>query len=140
MYNRTARDSLRGMLIGLLIALMVLAYGGSRCQQPVTSRPIWGDYTAQCVWDRGHVESLRVCDLQSDKEANLGWGSRIVVERMARRAITQELDRVRGAHTRAAIDIRVYGNIFPCCVAIRFTEFDNPSVPNLKQRFVTLRR
>jgi hypothetical protein len=126
--------SLRVLLIALALSSLFGIYLFVGCPGSV-----FGTFTIRCDWRDRHVHSLEVCEYMSRKKVQLDPLSSLAVRLMAGRKAAEVLNRLGSIETEAEIDVRVFGNVFPCRMELLSTEFSNPLAPNLKPRFISSR-
>ena len=107
-----------GVRIALIgSALCAGAYGYSlwRCSAPEGLRPVFGDYTIRCEWNRG-IQKIEVFEAGTKHEPSNPI-TRVMLRRLAAPVAVEAMRPIHFTVATGEIDTRAYGNLFPCKMA-----------------------
>ena len=117
---RNFPKALRGVLVPVALTGAVCIYVAVRCSLPRGSRPIFGDFRVHYTWDQG-ITKVEVFRLGTPRELSDPI-ERFLIPRMARRAswnaTAAKMRALEVARGYADADVRVYGDIVPCCAVL----------------------
>jgi len=117
---RSFPKPLRGVLISLGLIGALCLYEAFRCSRPPERRPIFGDFRVHYTWDHG-ITKMEVFRLGTPREL-AGPIERYLIPGMVKKASWEaaaaKMRSLQVARGYADADVRVYGDIFPCCAIL----------------------